>query len=110
MKLFDANAATNAAAGILDANTHHATACVDYTSPSTFRSPARHLGADRQRRRPRRPSTATSSASSTRAIKEMTTAATSLGAAKTRIGIQQDFVKSLMDAIDRGIGSWSMPT
>ena len=34
----------------------------------------------------------------------MTDAATSLGAAKSRIGIQQDFVKSLMDAVDRGVG------
>ncbi len=38
------------------------------------------------------------------AITEMTDAATTLGAAKSRIGIQQDFVKSLMDAIDRGVG------
>ena len=35
----------------------------------------------------------------------MTDAATSLGAAKSRIGIQQDFVKGLMDAIDRGVGT-----
>jgi flagellin len=38
------------------------------------------------------------------AITEMTDAATTLGAAKSRIGIQQDFVKGLMDAIDRGVG------
>jgi flagellin len=38
------------------------------------------------------------------AISEMTDAATTLGAAKARIGIQQDFVKSLMDAIGRGVG------
>ena len=38
------------------------------------------------------------------AISEMTDAATSLGAAKARVGIQQDFVKSLMDAVSRGIG------
>jgi len=38
------------------------------------------------------------------AIGEMTDAATSLGAAKARIGIQQDFVKTLMDAVSRGIG------
>jgi flagellin len=31
-------------------------------------------------------------------------ALTTLGAAKARIGIQQDFVKGLMDAIDRGVG------
>jgi flagellin len=37
-------------------------------------------------------------------ISSMTNAATSMGAAKARVGIQQDFVKSLMDAISRGIG------
>ena len=35
------------------------------------------------------------------AVKEMTDAASSLGAVKSRIGIQQDFVKGLMDAMDR---------
>jgi flagellin len=38
------------------------------------------------------------------AISEMTDAATTLGAAKARVGIQQDFVKGLMDAISRGVG------
>ena len=38
------------------------------------------------------------------AISSMTDSATALGAAKARIGIQQDFVKGLMDAIDRGVG------
>jgi len=38
------------------------------------------------------------------AISDMTDAATTLGAAKARVGIQQDFVSSLMDAISRGIG------
>jgi flagellin len=37
-------------------------------------------------------------------ISSMTDAATSLGASKARIGIQQDFVKALMNAISRGIG------
>jgi flagellin len=37
-------------------------------------------------------------------ISSMTDAATSMGAAKARIGIQQDFVKSLMDAVSRGVG------
>ena len=35
----------------------------------------------------------------------MTTAASSLGAVKSRIGMQQDFVSGLMDALDRGIGT-----
>jgi flagellin len=38
------------------------------------------------------------------ALSEMTDAATDLGSTKSRIGLQQDFVKSLMDAIDRGVG------
>ena len=38
------------------------------------------------------------------ALSAMTNAATSLGAVKARINIQQDFVKSLMDAVKRGIG------
>ncbi len=38
------------------------------------------------------------------AISSMTDSATALGAAKARIGIQQDFVKSLMDAVSRGVG------
>jgi flagellin len=38
------------------------------------------------------------------AISAMTDAATVLGAAKSRVGIQQDFVKSLMDAVMRGVG------
>ena len=37
-------------------------------------------------------------------ISSMTDAATAMGAAKARVGIQQDFVKSLMDAINRGVG------
>ena len=38
------------------------------------------------------------------AISRMTTAASDLGAAKKRVGLQQDFVGKLMDSIDRGIG------
>ena len=38
------------------------------------------------------------------AISSMTSAATSLGAVKTRIDLQKDFAGSLMDAIDTGIG------
>ena len=37
------------------------------------------------------------------AIKEMTSSATDLGAAKHRISLQKDFVMALSDAIDRGI-------
>jgi flagellin len=38
------------------------------------------------------------------ALKEMTTAATNLGAAKNRIDLQKTFTTSLMDSIERGIG------
>jgi flagellin len=39
-----------------------------------------------------------------KAISEMSAGATALGAAKSRISIQQDFVKNLMNAIDSGVG------
>jgi flagellin len=38
------------------------------------------------------------------ALKDMTTAATNLGAAKTRVDGQKAFTASLMDSIDRGVG------
>jgi flagellin len=38
-------------------------------------------------------------------LKSMTTAASNLGAAKSRISLQTDFVSNLMDAIDRGVGT-----
>ena len=38
------------------------------------------------------------------ALKEMTTAATNLGAAKQRVDLQKTFTQGLMDSIDRGIG------
>ncbi|MEO4001562.1 flagellin [Mesorhizobium sp. CAU 1732] len=37
-------------------------------------------------------------------LKEMTDAATSIGAAKKRIDLQKDFGSNLMDSIDRGVG------
>jgi len=39
-----------------------------------------------------------------RALSAVTTAASDLGAIKTRIASQQDFVSKIMDAVDRGIG------
>ena len=39
------------------------------------------------------------------AISSMTTAASNLGAVKQRVTLQQDFVKTLMDAVARGIGT-----
>jgi flagellin len=103
MDLFDANtAATNAAAGILDGN-RTTTGVIDNTattysivglSISALTDSAADLatldsyikGADA-------------------AIKEMTTAAGSLGAVKKRISLQKDFVTNLMSAFDRGIGA-----
>ena len=38
------------------------------------------------------------------ALSSMTTAAANLGAAKSRINIQTNFVSNLMDSIDRGVG------
>ena len=38
------------------------------------------------------------------ALKDMTNAATTLGAAKSSIDLQKTFTTSLMDSIDRGIG------
>ena len=39
------------------------------------------------------------------AIGKMTKSAADLGAVKQRVGLQQDFVKTLMDAITRGVGA-----
>jgi len=39
------------------------------------------------------------------AISEMTTSATKLGAAQSRISLQMDFVSNLMDSIDRGVST-----
>jgi flagellin len=38
------------------------------------------------------------------ALKDMTNAATNLGAAKNRIDLQKTFTTSLMDSIERGVG------
>lgn len=40
-----------------------------------------------------------------KAIANMTSAASDLGSAKSRVGLQQTFVSSLMNSIDKGIGS-----
>jgi flagellin len=37
-------------------------------------------------------------------LAELTDAATTIGAAKKRVDIQNDFTQSLMDSIDRGVG------
>ena len=40
-----------------------------------------------------------------KAVSEMTSSASTLGATKQRVSLQQNFVSSLMDAVDRGIGT-----
>ncbi len=103
MDLFDANtAATNAAAGILDAN-RTTLGVVDNTA-TTFSVSGLSISALTD--------STTDLATldsyikgADAAIKEMTTAAGSLGAVKKRIGLQKDFVTNLISALDRGIGS-----
>jgi flagellin len=102
-KLFDANAAaTTAGVGILD-GARDATGAVVVPSGTTFTVDTLSIAALTD-------STADLTTLQNyiggvdKALSEMTTAATTLGAAKARIGIQQDFVKSLMDAIGRGVG------
>jgi flagellin len=96
--LFDSNAAAD---GILDAKRDAATGLVD--AAGTFDISTLDI------------STLTDSAAdlakidgfiagADAAITEMTAGATTLGAAKSRIDIQRDFVTSMMDAIDAGIG------
>ena len=103
MDLFDANAAaTNAGAGILDGN-RTAAGIIDNTATtwSVFNldiSALTDSAADVTKL-----NSYISGADT--AIKEMTDAASSLGAIKSRISLQQDFVKSLMDALDRGVGT-----
>jgi flagellin len=104
MDLFDANtAATNAAAGILDANRKTTDGTIDNTA-TTFSVYGLNISA----------LTDSSADLATldsyikgadQAVKEMTSAAASLGAVKSRISLQQNFVKNLKDAFDRGISS-----
>jgi flagellin len=105
MDLFDSNtAATDAAAGILDANRATTGAVNNTLTTGTFSISALSISALTD-------STADVATldsyikGADSAIKEMTTAASSLGAVKSRISLQQNFVSNLMDALDRGIGS-----
>jgi flagellin len=101
IKLFDVNV-TAGADGILDAE-RDATGAIVPASATTFTIADLNI------------STLTNSPAdlatlegyivgADKAIGEMTDAATALGSIKARVGIQQDFVKSLMDAVTRGIG------
>jgi flagellin len=103
MDLFDANAAaTNAGAGILDGN--RTTAGIIDNTATTWSVSNLDISA-----------LTDASADVTKlnsyisgadaAIKEMTDAASSLGATKSRISLQTTFVKGLMDALDRGVGT-----
>jgi flagellin len=103
MDLFDSNtAATNAAAGILDGN--RTTLGVLDNTATTFSVSGLSISALTDS------STDLATLDSyikgaDAAIREMTTAAGSLGAVKKRIGLQKDFVTNLISALDRGIGS-----
>jgi flagellin len=103
MDLFDANpATTNAAAGILDGN-RTAAGVIDNTATTWSIS---NLNISALTDSATDVTTLNSYISGAdAAIKEMTDAASSLGATKSRISLQQDFVKSLMDALDRGVGT-----
>ena len=103
MDLFDANtAATNAAAGILDGNRDTTGAIANTATTWSISNLSISSLTD---------STADIATldsyikGADAGLKEMTTAASNLGAVKQRIGLQQDFVKGLMDALDRGIGA-----
>jgi flagellin len=63
---------------------------------------SRHLEAHRQRLRPR--CARDLHLGYRQSAGKITDAATNLGAIKNRIGLQQDFVKTLTDSLDRGIG------
>jgi flagellin len=103
MDLFDANAAaTNAAGGILDSN-RKADGSIDNTATTWSVS---NLDISALTSSPADVTKLNSYISGAdAAIKEMTDAASSLGAVKSRIGIQQTFVKGLMDALDRGVST-----
>jgi flagellin len=103
MDLFDANsAATNAAGGILDSN-RTTTGAVDNTATTWSIS---NLDISALTDSAADVATLNSYISGADAsIKEMTDAASSLGAVKSRIGLQQTFVQGLMDALDRGVST-----
>ena len=104
VKLFDANAATtNAAAGILDANRVVATGAIDNTA-TTYSVSGLNIGSLTDSTADLATLDAYILGTDT-ALKEMATAASNLGAVKSRIDLQKDFVTSLMDAIDRGVGT-----
>ncbi len=103
MDLFDSNvAATNAGAGILDGNRTVA-GIIDNTATTWSVSNLDISALTDSAADVTKLNSYISGADA--AIKEMTDAASSLGAVKSRIGIQQTFVKGLMDAIDRGVSS-----
>jgi flagellin len=103
MDLFDANtAATNAAAGILDAN-RTTTGAVDNTATTWSVSNLDISALTDSAADVAKLNSYISGADA--AVKEMTDAASNLGATKSRIGLQQTFVNGLMDALDRGVGT-----
>src|SRR5436190_13281489 len=103
MDLFDANAAaTNAAGGILDSN-RTAAGIIDNTATTWSISSLSIAALTDSAADVTTLNSYISGADA--AIKEMTDAASSLGAVKSRIDLQSTFVKGLMDALDRGVGT-----
>jgi flagellin len=103
MDLFDANAAaTNAAGGILDSN-RTAAGIIDNTATTWSVSNLDISALTDSAADVTKLNSYISGADA--AIKEMTDAASSLGAVKSRIDLQSTFVKGLMDALDRGVGT-----
>jgi flagellin len=105
MDLFDANPTqTNAGAGILDGNRATDGSLNNTLTTATFSIAGLDISALTD-------STADISTldsyikGADAGVKELSSVASSLGAIKSRIGLQQDFVKSLMDALDRGVGT-----
>jgi flagellin len=103
MDLFDANAAaTNAGAGILDGN-RTAAGVIDNTATTWSISNLDISALTDSAADVTKLNSYISGADA--AISEMTDSASKLGAVKSRIDMQSTFVKGLMDALDRGVGT-----
>ncbi|WP_353644832.1 flagellin [Mesorhizobium sp. WSM2239] len=112
IKLYEAGTNAGVNKGILDSNRTSAGAEVGTAAPPTLGAAA--VAGDTYTVSTMQLTNGTLFASDTQigamlgvvesALKDMTTAATNLGAAKSRIDLQKTFTSSLMDSIDRGVG------
>ncbi|MBZ9732843.1 flagellin [Mesorhizobium sp. CA18] len=113
IKLYEAGTAAGVSKGILDADRVGATGAVTTTAQNPTLGAAAAAG-DTYSVATMKIFSGTTAASDTQiadmmkvvdaALKDMTTAATKLGAAKSSINLQKTFTSSLMDSIDRGVG------